>query len=1236
LPTLEFSSQKSSLQDLILPEDLMLRSKHKSKFRAALQKSFAIALIVIFSLATSAELFAQNVVNRKTTKPPVTTAKATSKAIPVAQQPDSSHAVQGVPWTGEFGISESVAEIMERHRVTRPENLEEETEEEVQRPNRRILPQNPASPRVSQFPAATKGEATPAQPLAPQTPSTSFTAATLSETGAFPPDSMGAVGPTQYLLCVNGRIKVFDKATGALGALNTTTNTFFASVRNGSGTSDPRVRYDRLSGRWFVLIINVSTPNRVLLAVSDNGTITATTVWTFFQFQQELAPPSGDSTCLSDYPTLGIDANALYVGVNQFCGAGLTFNGTAAFVIRKNSVLSAGPIVVTAFRNLTGTPGGSGLYTPQGVDNYDPAATEGYFVGVDNASFGLLVIRKITDPGGTPALSANAFLTVPTTTFPQSVRHSGNTGGTNGQLDGLDDRLFAAHIRNGKLWTAHNIGVDNTGSASGTITRNGSRWYEISNVGTATPTLVQSGTLFTASASNTVNDRNYWIPSVMVSGQGHMALGCSIAGTSEFANAATAGRLATDTLGTLQAPVALTSSSTSYNPPSDPGTRGARRWGDYSYTSLDPCDDMTMWTIQEFCDSTNSYGVRVVKLLAPPPATPVTATPSTISAGQASVNVTITGTQTSGSGFFDPGAGFACRIGAAISGGVTVNSVTYQNPTTVVLNVSTVGAANGARNVTVTNPDGQTQTGTGILTVGGGPSCSYTISPTNQSFTGAGGTGSIGVTTTAGCTWVAVSNDAWITVTSGASGSGNGTVNFSVAANGTGNQRTGTITVAGQTFTVTQSNVSCAYTISPANQVIGYTGGNGSAAVTTTAGCNWTATSNDTWITITSGATGSGNGTVNFTVSQNTRTTSRTGTVTIAGQTLTITQLGTGCVTAISPTSSSYSPSGGAGTVGVTSPIGCAFTATTNDSWIVPTVSGKKVNFSVASNPGTASRTGYIAIGGLVHTVNQTGSVPVCTYSISPSSQNYAVGGGSGTVNVTTQAGCSWTATSNAAFITVTSGAAGTGSGSVGYSVASNAGGARSGTITIAGQTFTVTQDGSSAGCVYTLSPPNTSVAAGGGSGTFSVFTQVGCTWTAVSNDAWITVTSGASGSGNGTVGYTVAANSVTSPRTGTITVAGQTFTVNQAAGSPTCSYSVSPTFISFTGSGGSSTISVFSATGCNWTASSPVSWVTITSGSSGSGNGSVVISVSANPTGATRQTTLTVAGQSVTIKQSR
>lgn len=673
----------------------------------------------------------------------------------------------GVPWEGEAGIQETVGEIMKREHARQliPGPGVHRIIPFRTHPERKHNPQNPDSPESSEWPVSPvplmiQSSLSSPGPFTSQTVSAiNFTGATLADTGAFPPDTMGAAGPAQYIVAVNGRIRSFNKTTGlADGILNVNTDTFFTSVMtppvSNNFTSDPRIRYDRLSGRWFIIMIDVpgesgALPNRVMIAVSSGGTLTSISNFTFFQFRHDLVSPEGDTGRFADYPTLGIDANALYIGVNVFTPAG-AFSNTTGFVVRKSSVLGGGPIVVTAFRTLIAT---DGPFTPQGIDNFDPAATEGYFIGVSNAFFGRLILRRVSTPGGTPSISSDISITVPSTSFPLTVPHLGNTGGANGQLDGLDDRLFAAHVRNGRLWTAHNIGVNSSGTTT-SRTRNGSRWYELTGiVSPGTPSVFQSGTVFDSAASNPLF---YWIPSIMVSGQGHAAMGFSTAGTNAYANAGTVGRLVGDTLNTMGTPVLYTNSAFSYNPPGDPGGAGGRRWGDYSYACVDPNDDMTIWTIQEWCNATNSYGVQVVKLLAPPPATPSSASPPMVAAGQASVNVNITGTSSSGSGFFDPGAGFPNRINATVSGGVAVNSVAYTDPTHVTLNLSTVGATAGAKTVTVTNPDGQSAaSGAAIITVCG----TITIDPStipagsynaaySQTFTAGGGTGpySIGLT----------------------------------------------------------------------------------------------------------------------------------------------------------------------------------------------------------------------------------------------------------------------------------------------------------------------------------------------------------------------------------------------------------------------------------------------------------------------------------------------------------
>jgi hypothetical protein len=405
------------------------------------------------------------------------------------------------------------------------------------------------------------------------------------------------------------------------------------------------------------------------------------------------------------------------------------FNSTKGFVIPKAPMLAGTPLTVWAFAGLVATPTGAGPFAPRGVDNPDTANTgptaTGYFIGPDNATFNTLMLRRVTDPGNTvvaPTISANISVATPLTTrFPVLVPHLGNTGGAGGRLDALDDRLYAAAIRNGRLWTTHNIGVNNTGVAGATNNRNAARWYELQNLGT-TPSVLQSGTLFDNNATNDANQRNYWIPSIAVSGQGHAALGCSIAGTNERVNAFTTGRLSGDALGTLRdgpgVPAGYTASAAAYNPPGDPGGP-SRRWGDYSLTTVDPKDDMTMWTIQQYTNGTNTYGVRAARLIAPPPPNiadgPGPGGVYNVNAGLASVNVTITGTLPAGSGFYDPGADPAAphtpftHISATVTGpSITVNSTTYNSPTSVTLNLNTIGAPTGLRTITITNPDGQT------------------------------------------------------------------------------------------------------------------------------------------------------------------------------------------------------------------------------------------------------------------------------------------------------------------------------------------------------------------------------------------------------------------------------------------------------------------------------------------------------------------------------------------------
>ncbi len=588
---------------------------------------------------------------------------------------------------------------------------------------------------------------------------------------------------------------------------------------------------------------------------------------------------------------------------------------------------------------------------------------------------------------------------------------------------------------------------------------------------------------------------------------------------------------------------------------------------------------------------------------------------------------------------------------AAGTGSVSVSAgsgcawnATSNNTSWLTVSSGSSGTGNGTVGYAVTANTSSTQR-SATLTIAGqtfnvsqaAQSCTYAISPTGNSFTSAAGTGMVNVTAGSGCTWTATSNaTTFLTVTSGASGSGNGTVNYAVTANTTTAQRNGTLTVAGQTFTATQAAQACTYSISPTSNSFTAAAGTGSVSVASASGCAWTATSNASWILVNYGPSGSGNGTVGYLVAANTTTSSRTGTLTIAGQTFTVTQTGQSCTYSISPTSKSFTAVAGTGSVSVTAPTGCAWQAVSNNTaWLSVTGSSSgsgngSVSYSVTANNTTTSRTGTLTIAGQTHTVTQAGLS--CTYSISPTSKSFTSAAGTGSVSVSSASGCTWTATSAAtSWLTISSGSSGSGNGTVNYSVTANTfTTSRTGTLTIAGQTHTVTQAWGTT-CTYSISPVSNSFTAAAGTGTVTVTTPTTCTWTAASNATWISITSKASGY----VSYSVVANTTTTSRTGSLTIAGQTHTVTQAAGG-SCMYSISPTSNSLSAAAGTGTVTVSSSPSlCSWTAmSNAPSWLTVTSGATGWGNGTVGYSVTANTTTSSRTGSLTIGGQSFTVTQ--
>lgn len=347
-------------------------------------------------------------------------------------------------------------------------------------------------------------------------------------------------------------------------------------------------------------------------------------------------------------------------------------------------------------------------------------------------------------------------------------------------------------------------------------------------------------------------------------------------------------------------------------------------------------------------------------------------------------------------------------------------------------------------------------TGLYNLTLTGNTPCSYSISPTGQSFNANGGAGSFNVLSLANCAWPATSNASWLAITSGASGSGNGTVFYLVQANN-GVARTGTLTVAGQTFTVTQEgNQFQELRVDDGSfeNSIGLTTGGTDYVVSrltpTTYPARLSAVAifwgNDTngvhlgdSFNVLVGTTPVSSVNINGTAFQSTSVTVQA-----------LGQFNVYDVPDVTITSGDF-------IIGfrMTYPRGVFPTALdqTPPSRRRSYVSADGLNFFLIDDqvPSLAGNFGLRA---------RLATATSCSYGISPTGQSFGGSGGTGSVAITASPTCQWNATSNVNWISIISSAGGASNGAITYFVAANLVGARTGTLTVAGQTFTVSQAG--------------------------------------------------------------------------------------------------------------------------------------------------------------------------------
>ena len=363
------------------------------------------------------------------------------------------------------------------------------------------------------------------------------------------------------------------------------------------------------------------------------------------------------------------------------------------------------------------------------------------------------------------------------------------------------------------------------------------------------------------------------------------------------------------------------------------------------------------------------------------------------------------------------------------------------------------------------------------------PVCTIAISPGTLSFGSDAGAGTVTVTVGAGCAWSATASAGWISITGGATGNGPGTVTYAVTANSSTDARSGSLAIGGQTHAIAQQGRApavCAYEVSPGSADFVKDAATGTFSVAAPAGCSWTAVSTASWLVVTSGGQGSGNGDVSYTVARNADIAERTAAIAVADRRFTVRQSGdTGsCQYSVAPVDVRPCMPGGTVNATVTTQTACPWTAASNASWL--TVS----NGSTGSGTGTvtmtfgdnydAPRQGIIMVRWPTPTAGQNILVSQagCLYGVSRTAFTFAATGGTGTFDVfqqsdpntcggATQDRCIWTAQSTVPWITITSSMPRAGDNPVAFAVAANDGAAsRVGTITVRDKVVAITQAG--------------------------------------------------------------------------------------------------------------------------------------------------------------------------------
>lgn len=406
-----------------------------------------------------------------------------------------------------------------------------------------------------------------------------------------PPDTQGAIGTdatNRIFSTCNNNYRVQNKTTGA--TISTTPmETFWAST-GATGLFDPRTLYDPYNNRWIVSAVSngQSAASSILIGVSQTSDPGG--AYFLFRFDSDSA-----NTRWADFPMVGFNTNWVAVSVNMFVTASGAFAEGRTLVLNYGS-LRAGTASATYFT-------GIGLFCLHPAITYSSTQTTLYMVSLFNSATATYVVAEITGTPSTPSIAApggvqtrtgGAWLSAGGNIMPQAPEPPPGAGT---QFLEAQDAFIRSNpvFRNNSIYFVQTVGLPLAG-----LTHTAVQWTRVNTAGV----FQEGGRIEDPAATNANGLPWYAFPSIAVNSMDDVLIGFSRFKSDDWVSAAYTYKDHTDPAGTTRIPYNFKLGEDFYF--RDFGS-GRNRWGDYSSTLVDPTDDLTMWTMQQYAE-TNIYG----------------------------------------------------------------------------------------------------------------------------------------------------------------------------------------------------------------------------------------------------------------------------------------------------------------------------------------------------------------------------------------------------------------------------------------------------------------------------------------------------------------------------------------------------------------------------------------------------------------------------------------------------